>query len=86
MTPVDMPLGVVAVSFVIALVRVAIGPSLADRAVGGEVCLVTLVGGIALLAARLESTHFLDAVVVAALVQFIATIALALLLERKETG
>lgn len=84
MSALDVPLAILAAAFLLALLRVAIGPSLADRAVGTEVCLVTVVGGIALLAARLGATHFLDAVVVAALLQFIATVALGRLLERTE--
>lgn len=84
MSPVDVPLAVLAVAFLIALVRVVKGPTLPDRAVAAEVGLVTLVGGIALLAARLGSTHFLDVVVVATLIQFIATVSFGRLLERRE--
>lgn len=84
MSPVDIPLAVLAVAFLISLVRVAKGPTLPDRAVAAEVGLVTLVGGIALLAARLDSTHFLDVVVVATLIQFIATVSFGRLLERRE--
>lgn len=84
MNPVDIPLALLAVAFLISLVRVAKGPTLPDRAVAAEVGLVTLVGGIALLAARLDSTQFLDVVVVATLIQFIATVSFGRLLERRE--
>lgn len=84
MSPVDIPLALVAVAFLISLVRVAKGPTLPDRAVAAEVGLVTLVGGIALLAARLDSIHFLDVVVVATLIQFIATVSFGRLLEHRE--
>lgn len=84
MSPLDLPLVILGVAFVIALARIAIGPTLADRVVAGEVGLLTFVSGLALLAARLGQTHLLDAVVVAALLQFIATVALARLIERKE--
>lgn len=84
MSPLDVPLAILGVAFVLALVRIGIGPTLADRVVAGEVGLVTFVAGLALLAARLGEDHLLDAVVVAALLQFIATVALARLIERRE--
>lgn len=84
MTLLDGALGVLAAAYLLALVRVGLGPTLADRVVASELGLAVLVGGIGLLAVRLESTHFLDAVVLVALLQFVATIALARLLERKE--
>lgn len=86
MNVVDIPLAILAVAFLVALARVATGPSLADRVVASEVALASFVGGIGLLAVRLGSTHFLDAVVLVALLQFVATIALARLLERQERG
>lgn len=79
----DVALGVLALAYLVALVRVGLGPTLADRVVASEVGLVALIGGIGLLAVRLDSTHYLDAVVLVALLQFVATIALARLLERK---
>jgi multicomponent Na+:H+ antiporter subunit F len=84
MVIVDVTLAALAVALLLAIVRVAIGPTLADRVVAGELALVTFVGGIALLAVRLDSSHFLDVVVLAALLQFIATIALAWMLEQEE--
>lgn len=86
MIAVDLPLALLGIAFLVALVRVAIGPDLADRVVATEVGLASFVGGIGLLGVRLGSTHVLDAVLLAALLQFIATIALARLLERKERG
>lgn len=83
MSPLDVPLALLAIAFLMALIRIAKGPTLPDRAVAAEVALVILVGGIALLAARLGSTHFLDVVVVATLIQFITTVAFGRLLERR---
>lgn len=85
MSPLDVPLVLLAVAFVTALVRLGTGPTLADRAIAAEVCLVSVVAAIALLGARSGTSHSLDAVVVATLLQFVATIALGRLLERKET-
>ena len=84
MIPSDIVFAVLAMAFLLALLRVFRGPSLADRAMAAEVCLVTVVGAIALLAVRLESTHFWDVIVVATLLQFISTVALGRLLERKQ--
>lgn len=84
MRPVDLPLALLAVAFLVALVRIARGPTLPDRAVAAEVALVTVVGGIAILSARLGSEHLLDVVVVATLTQFIATVSFGRLLERRE--
>lgn len=83
MSPLDIPLVLVAAAFLVALIRIARGPTLPDRAVAAEVALVTVVGGIALLAARLGSTHFLDVIVVATLIQFIATVSFGRLLEHR---
>lgn len=84
MSPFDVPLAILALAYLIALYRLATGPTLADRAVAIEVALATIVGGIALLSARLGSTHFLDAVVLVALLQFVATLAIAQLIGREE--
>lgn len=84
MSPFDVPLAILALAYLIALYRLVTGPTLADRAVAIEVALATFVGGIALLSARLGSTHFLDAVVLVALLQFVATLAIAQLIGREE--
>lgn len=83
-TPVDVPLAILGLAFAVALVRAATGPSLADRAIATEVCLVVLVSAIALLSVREDAAAPLDAVVVAALFQFIATMSIGRLLEHKE--
>lgn len=81
MIAVNLGLVALAASFLVALMRVATGPSLADRALAADVCLISVLGTIALLSVRLASTHFLDAVVIASLVHFISTLALARLLR-----
>jgi multicomponent Na+:H+ antiporter subunit F len=83
MTILDLALLVLAAGFVPALARVVIGPSVADRAVAADVCLYIVVGALALLSVRLEATAFLDAVLIATMLGFIATIALAALVRRR---
>lgn len=84
MSPIDLPLGILAAAFALTLVRIATGPSLADRVIAAELAFVVLLAGIGLLAARLHSTHALTVAVIAALLQFITTAALAALLLRAE--
>ncbi len=82
MTGIDAALVILAVALITALVRVAIGPTLADRALAADVCFFVVVAAVALLAVRLDSATFLDAVLVATLLGFVATVALARLVGR----
>lgn len=77
---IDVGLALLALAFLAALVRVGLGPSLADRAVAADVALFSAVAAVALLAVRLESYAFVDVVWVAALLGFVATASLAWLL------
>lgn len=63
--------------------RLAVGPSLPDRVVGLDGLVITLVSAIALDAARRDSALFLDAVVVIAVVGFVASAAAALFIEER---
>jgi multicomponent Na+:H+ antiporter subunit F len=83
---VDVALGLLALAFLIALVRVAIGPTPADRAAATDVCLFALVASFALLSLRFDAPELLDGVLVVTLLGFLATVALARLLGggRKE--
>lgn len=83
MTGVDIALWVLAAGFVAALVRVILGPTVADRAVAADVCFYVVVAALALLSVRLEAPALLDAVLVATTLGFVATIALARLVRRK---
>jgi multicomponent K+:H+ antiporter subunit F/multicomponent Na+:H+ antiporter subunit F len=84
MTPVDIPLGVIAVAFALTLARIALGPTLADRIVAAELAYALLLAVIVLLAVRLESPHALMVAVVGALLQFVASSALAYLMDRPD--
>lgn len=81
MTAFDGVLVVLVVAFFAGLLRVALGPSLADRAVAADVCLFVVVSGFAVLSLRLDSPVFLDVVLVATLLGFVATVSLARLIE-----
>jgi multicomponent Na+:H+ antiporter subunit F len=63
--------------------RLVIGPTLADRVVALDGLVITLVGALALNAARTESDLFVDAVVVIALVGFVGTAAAARFIEER---
>ncbi len=79
----DVALAGIAISFALALVRVLRGPSIADRAVAADVALYGVIAAIAVLTLREDAVEFLDVILVATLLGFIATIALSLLVGRR---
>ena len=85
MSVIEVSLGVLCLSFLMSLVRAAIGPTLADRAAATDVCLYCVVGALALMGVRAQSSVFVDAMLVATLLGFIATVALARLLDRSDS-
>lgn len=80
----DVALAVLALAFLVAVVRVAIGPTAADRAAAADVCLFALVASFALLSVRADAAPILDGVLIVTLLGFLATVALARLLDRGE--
>jgi multicomponent Na+:H+ antiporter subunit F len=82
MTPIDLALGILAVAFALGLVRAISGPSVADRALAADLCLYVIVAAIALLALRTGYAEFLDVVLIATLLGFLATVALGALISR----
>lgn len=82
MTAVDVMLGVLAAVMVVVIWRLAVGPTDADRLVAVDLAFVVFVAAIALLALRLRTSAVLVLVLVATLVGFLATVAVAHLLER----
>ena len=83
MTLLDPALIAIAVAFVLALVRVLRGPSVADRAVAADVALYGAIAALALLAVREGSEQLVDVTLVATLLGFLATVALSLLVGRR---
>lgn len=68
--------------FLTTVWRMTLGPTDADRAVAADVALFVLVAVIALAAVRLDQPVFFDLVLVATLVGFVASLALARLIDR----
>jgi multicomponent Na+:H+ antiporter subunit F len=81
---IDVALGLLAVGVLSAIVRMVRGPDAADRAVAADLVFFAFVAAVALLAVRLEERALLDIAVVATLVGFLATVALARLVHREE--
>lgn len=81
---IDVALAMLALAFLTALARVALGPTAADRAAGTDVCVFALVASFALLAVRLDASVLLDGVLVITMLGFLATVAIARLLTPKD--
>lgn len=79
---IDVALVVLAVTFAATTVRIALGPTEADRAVAADLAFFVVIAAVALLAVRLDQDAFLDAVLVATFVGFLASITLARLMDR----
>jgi multicomponent Na+:H+ antiporter subunit F len=79
----DVALVGISLSFAFALRRVLVGPTIADRAVAADVALYGVIAAIALLTLRQGAFEFLDVILVATLLGFLATVALSLLVGRR---
>jgi len=80
---IDILLGTLAATMAVVIWRLVTGPSDADRVLAVDLAFVTLVAGTALLSVRLREPSELILVLAATLVGFLATIAIAHLLERR---
>lgn len=74
---------VLAFAGVLCAVRLARGPSLADRVLALDSLLIVGVVGVAIESARTRSGVYLDVLLVVALVAFIGTTAVARFIERR---
>lgn len=72
-----------AVAAALCVARLVRRGSLADRIVALDTLLVVVVAGIAVNAARTRAGTFLDVLVVAALLGFVATVTVARFIERR---
>lgn len=79
----DLCLAALAVAFALGVLRAVMGPSIADRALAADIGLYVVVAAIALLALRSDTAAFLDVVLIATLLGFLATVALAMLVRRR---
>jgi multicomponent Na+:H+ antiporter subunit F len=82
MSTTDVALGLLALGVLAAVLRIWVGPTAADRAIGAELVFIAAVGAVVLVAARTEQPLLLDLALVAVLVGFVATISLARLVHR----
>jgi multicomponent Na+:H+ antiporter subunit F len=71
------------ISFILAFIRLAIGPRLPDRVVALDLVAFLVLGFISAYSIRSNQTGFLDVAIVLALISFLATVAFAYLLERR---
>jgi multicomponent Na+:H+ antiporter subunit F len=81
----DISLVILALSLVLAFVRLLRGPDMADRVVALDLMSTIGVCIAAVYAIRHEATVLLDIAIVLALIAFIGTVAFARYLERGET-
>jgi multicomponent Na+:H+ antiporter subunit F len=82
MSILDICFTLLAIAFVLAFIRLAIGPTVADRVVALDLIGIIAVGTIILHDVETPLPVFLDAAIVLALVGFAGTIAFAKYIER----
>lgn len=80
---IELSLAAIAISLVLATIRLVKGPSLPDRVVALDFMAVAGVAGLGLLAQAHDSVEFLDIGGILALIAFVSTVAFARYLERK---
>ncbi|GAA1902170.1 hypothetical protein GCM10009716_10030 [Streptomyces sodiiphilus] len=78
----DAALLVLAASLLVAIFRLLHGPTEADKVVAVDYGFVVFVAAVALLSARLETMALVDLVLIATLLGFLSTVALARRVER----
>lgn len=85
-TAINISFVLVMLGVAFAFVRLIIGPTLPDRVVALDMMTVLIVSFCGLSALRAEDTAFVDVAIVLALVGFLATVALARYVERRNSG
>ncbi|MEM6340591.1 MAG: monovalent cation/H+ antiporter complex subunit F [Pseudomonadota bacterium] len=81
---IDITFALVMLSIAIAFIRLARGPSLADRVVALDMMTVSIIAFCGLYAVRTGGLALLDVALVLALVGFLATVALARFADRRK--
>ncbi|WP_206051483.1 monovalent cation/H+ antiporter complex subunit F [Nocardioides ferulae] len=79
----DIALLMLSAALGVAMLRVARGPTDADRALAADVGFAVLIAAVAILAVRLDEPTLYSLVMVATLAGFLTTVALARLVERR---
>ncbi len=83
---IDAALAVLALALVVATVRLVVGPTDADRALGVDLRFAVVIAAVALLAVRLDAPALLDLVLVGTLVGFLSTVAFARLVAARSSS
>ncbi|HXH08312.1 MAG TPA: cation:proton antiporter [Alphaproteobacteria bacterium] len=74
----------ITIAMFLALWRIILGPTLADRVVALDLMATLAVGFITVYAVLAEQTMFLDIAIVLALIAFLGTVAFAYFIEKRE--
>lgn len=82
-TVVDIGVFVLGIGFVLCLVRLVKGPTLADRGIASDLLAMQVVGLAVLLTIRLETLVYFDAVLIVAILGFASTAAFAQYIGRR---
>lgn len=85
MTFIDLCLLVLAAAFVLSLVRLAAGPTPADRGLAADVGYLVVLAAIALVMVREGAVVYVDLVLVGTLVGFLALLAFAWYVHRRRS-
>jgi len=80
---INITLLMILLGLAVAFIRLAIGPSLADRVVALDMMTITIIAFCGVFAVSVNDPSFLDVAIVLALVGFLATVALARYTERR---
>jgi multicomponent Na+:H+ antiporter subunit F len=79
----SVALGGLGISAAICLYRALVGRTIADRIVALDSTLIVISSGISVYSVRTKNPSFLGLLLVAALMGFIGTVAVAILIERR---
>jgi multicomponent Na+:H+ antiporter subunit F len=74
---------IIGISLLLIFVRLAIGPTIADRIVALDLIAANVIGFVAVYGIAAQSTTFLDVGITLALIAFLGTAAFAYYLERR---
>ncbi|MDG4796549.1 monovalent cation/H+ antiporter complex subunit F [Micromonospora sp. WMMD1082] len=80
----DVVLVILAGAMAVVIVRMMVGPTDADRAAALDLGCFVFLAALAVLAARLHAPDLLDLVLTGTLVSFLATVAMARLVDRRQ--
>ena len=80
---IQISLAMIMLGLAVAFIRLAIGPSLADRVVALDMMTISIIAFCGVYAMVVDDPSFLDVAIVLALVGFLATVALARYAERR---